>query len=139
MNYLKLFEEYNNLNYDVINDLELNSIIQLDFEYGSVLIGECFGYDFLEDYCDEFNDYSFFIEIQDIKVNDEKRNKGYGTQMMKETIKFIYKKFGKIDIYLNASKTEPKSMSNKKLSEWYSNFGFKEILDEGNILMVKNP
>lgn len=127
----------NKKTFKVTDDLENNSIIELDFEEGSIVIGEAFDDGLLDEYEKEFSDLSSYAEIQGVEVDRSRRGKGAGTKMMRESISYIYEKFGLVDIFLNASKTDTNGLSDRQLANWYKKFGFKELLDQGNVLMVK--
>lgn len=106
------------------------------------VIFDAYEYEF-EDVLDEdtFNDLypdSEIVKIEHIEVNDNYKNYGIGTELMKRGMALM-KKNGYKQFYLNASPMGNNGLDTKNLVEFYKKFGFTEILNQGhNVLMGIN-
>lgn len=74
-------------------------------------------------------------DLKCIDVDDNYKNYGIGSQLMKRGIELM-KKNGYNQFYLNASPMGFKGLGTMDLVEFYKKFGFKELLNQGhNVLM----
>jgi GNAT superfamily N-acetyltransferase len=92
---------------------------------------------------DVFDEYSFselypdseIVKIEHIEVNDDYKNSGIGSQLMKRGMELM-KKNGYNQFYLNASPMGFKGLNTMDLVDFYKKFGFKELINQGhNVLM----
>jgi GNAT superfamily N-acetyltransferase len=90
---------------------------------------------FDEDTFDEIYPDSEIVKIEHIEVDDNYKNSGIGSELMKHGMKLM-KKNGYNQFYLNASPIGFKGLGTMDLVEFYKKFGFKELLNQGhNVLM----
>jgi len=103
------------------------------------ILFDAYQYEF-EDVFDEdtFNEMypdSEIVKIEHIDVDDNYKNSGIGSQLMKRGMELM-KKNGYNQFYLNASPMGFKGLGTMDLVEFYKKFGFKELLNQGhNVLM----
>lgn len=90
---------------------------------------------FDEDTFDEMYPDGEIVKIEHIDVDDNYKNSGIGSQLMKRGMELM-KKNGYNQFYLNASPMGFKGLGTMDLVEFYKKFGFKELLNQGhNVLM----
>ena len=90
---------------------------------------------FDEDTFDEIYSDSEIVKIEHIEVDDNYKNSGIGSELMKRGMELM-KKNSYNQFYLNASPMGFKGLRNMDLVEFYKKFGFKELLNQGhNVLM----
>lgn len=90
---------------------------------------------FDEDTFNEIYPDSEIIKIEIIEVDDNYKNSGIGSELMKRGMELM-KKNGYNQFYLNASPMGFKGLSTMDLVNFYKKFGFKELLNQGhNVLM----
>lgn len=90
---------------------------------------------FDEDTFNELYSDSEIVKIEHIEVDDNYKNSGIGSELMKRGMKLM-KKNGYSQFYLNASPMGFKGLSTTDLVDFYKKFGFKELLNQGhNVLM----
>ena len=78
---------------------------------------------------------SEIVKIEHIEVDDNYKNSGIGSELMKRGMELM-KKNGYNQFYLNASPMGFKGLGTMDLVEFYTKFGFKELLNQGhNVLM----
>jgi GNAT superfamily N-acetyltransferase len=78
---------------------------------------------------------SEIVKIEHIEVDDNYKNSGIGSELMKRGMELM-KKNGYNQFYLNASPMGFKGLGTMDLVEFYKKFGFKELLNQGhNVLM----
>jgi GNAT superfamily N-acetyltransferase len=81
---------------------------------------------------------SKIVKIEHIEVDDDYKNSGIGSQLMKYGMELM-KKNGYNQFYLNASPMGFKGLTTMDLVDFYKKFGFKELLNQGhNVLMGVN-
>jgi len=90
---------------------------------------------FDEETFDEIYPDSEIVKIEHIEVDDNYKNFGIGSELMKRGMKLM-KRNGYNQFYLNASPMGFKGLGTMDLVEFYKKFGFKELLNQGhNVLM----
>lgn len=90
---------------------------------------------FDEDTFDEMYPDSEIVKIEHIEVDDNYKNSGIGSELMKHGMELM-KKNGYNQFYLNASPMGFKGLNTMDLVNFYKKFGFKELLNQGhNVLM----
>jgi GNAT superfamily N-acetyltransferase len=90
---------------------------------------------FDEDTFDEIYPDSEIVKIEHIEVDDNYKNYGIGSELMKRGMELM-KGNGYNQFYLNASPMGFKGLGTMDLVEFYKKFGFKELLNQGhNVLM----
>lgn len=90
---------------------------------------------FDEDSFDEMYPDIEIVKIEHIEVDDNYKNYGIGSQLMKRGMGLM-KNNGYNQFYLNASPMGSKGLSTIDLVDFYKKFGFKELLNQGhNVLM----
>ena len=90
---------------------------------------------FDEDTFNELYPDSEIVKIEHIEVDDNYKNSGIGSELMKRGMELM-KKNGYNQFYLNASPMGFKGLGTMDLVEFYTKFGFKELLNQGhNVLM----
>ena len=93
---------------------------------------------FDEDTFDELYPDSEIVKIQSIQVDDDYKNSGIGSELMKLGMNLM-RKNGYKQFYLNASPMGFKGLGTTDLVSFYKKFGFKELLNQGhNVLMGIN-
>lgn len=103
------------------------------------ILFDAYQYEF-EDVFDEdtFNEMypdTEIVKIEHIEVDDNFKNYGIGSQLMKRGMELM-KKNGYNQFYLNASPMGFKGLGTVDLVDFYKKFGFKELLNQGhNVLM----
>lgn len=110
------------------NNLKIGSI-SIEFMYNP------YEYEF-EDVFDEetFNEIfpkDEIIKISHLVVNDKFKNQGIATTLMNKALSNMKKK-GYTQFYLNASPMGYTGLNLSNLVGFYSKFGFKELLHQGN-------
>ena len=106
------------------------------------ILFDAYQYEF-EDVFDEdtFNEMypdAEIVKIEHIEVDDNYKNSGIGSQLMKRGMELM-KKNGYNQFYLNASPMGFKGLRTMDLVDFYKKFGFKELLNQGhNVLMGVN-
>lgn len=104
------------------------------------ILFEPYQYEFY-DIIDEDTFYELYpeseiVKIEHIKVDEEYRNSGVASKLMKRGIRLM-KENGLKQFYLNASPIGSKGLNKKELLQFYKKFGFKKLLDQGNnVLMI---
>ena len=125
-------------NEDERTTLSLNGI-------GSIVITETTPeYEFVDDIsADELenldlDEYNFISKIEDLRINDGYKGKGYAKLLMNKALDYIDENYS-YPIYLNASPMQSDGMLNlNDLTAFYEKFGFKVFKREGNNnLMIK--
>ena len=90
---------------------------------------------FDEDTFDELYPDSSIVKIEHIEVDDNYKNSGIGSELMKRGMELM-RKNGYNQFYLNASPMGFKGLETVDLVNFYKKFGFKELLNQGhNVLM----
>src|SRR5690625_1051636 len=90
---------------------------------------------FDEDTFDELYPDIEIVKIEYIEVDDNYKNFGVGSELMQRGMELM-KKNGYSQFYLNASPMGFKGLGTMDLVEFYKKFGFKELLNQGdNVLM----
>ena len=90
---------------------------------------------FDEDTFEELYPNSEIVKIEHIEIDDNYKNSGIGSELMKRGMELM-KKNGYNQFYLNASPMGFKGLGTMDLVEFYKKFGFKELLSQGhNVLM----
>jgi GNAT superfamily N-acetyltransferase len=90
---------------------------------------------FDEDTFEELYPNSEIVKIEHVEVDDNYKNSGIGSELMKRGMELM-KKNGYNQFYLNASPMGFKGLGTMDLVEFYKKFGFKELLNQGhNVLM----
>jgi GNAT superfamily N-acetyltransferase len=90
---------------------------------------------FDEDTFEELYPNIEIVKIEHIEVADNYKNSGIGSELMKRGMKLM-KKNGYNQFYLNASPMGFTGLKTMDLVEFYKEFGFKELLNQGhNVLM----
>ena len=90
---------------------------------------------FDEDTFEKLYPSSEIVKIENISVDDNYKNSGIGSELMKRGMELM-KKNGYNQFYLNASPMGFKGLGTMDLVNFYKKFGFKELLNQGhNILM----
>lgn len=103
------------------------------------ILFDAYQYEF-EDVFDEdtFNEMypdSEIVKIEHIEVDDNYKNSGVGSELMKRGMELM-KKNGYNQFYLNASPMGFNGLGTMDLVDFYKKFGFKELLNQGhNVLM----
>ena len=112
---------------------------------GSIVITETTPeYEFVDDISEnelenlDIDEDDFISKIEDLRINDEYKGKGYAKLLMKEALNYIDENYS-YPIYLNASPMQSDGMLNlNQLTEFYKKFGFKVFKRQGNNnLMIK--
>lgn len=104
-----------------------------------VILFDAYQYEFEdvfdEDIFDELYPDIEIVKIEHIEVDDNYKNSGIGSQLMKRGMQLM-KKNGYNQFYLNASPMGFKGLGTMNLVDFYKKFGFKELLNQGhNVLM----
>ena len=100
---------------------------------------DAYQYEF-DDVFDEDSFYDIYpddniVKIEHIKVNDDYKNTGIGSELMRRGIGFM-RKSGYNQFYLNASPMGFSGLNISDLVKFYKKFGFKVLLNQGhNVLM----
>jgi GNAT superfamily N-acetyltransferase len=90
---------------------------------------------FDEDTFEKLYPNSEIVKIEHIEVDDNYKNFGIGSELMKLGMELM-KKNGYNQFYLNASPIGFKGLETMELVDFYKKFGFKELLNQGhNVLM----
>ena len=90
---------------------------------------------FDEDTFNELYPDSSIVKIEHIEVDDNYKNSGIGSELMKRGMELM-RKNGYNQFYLNASPMGFKGLETVDLVNFYKKFGFKELLNQGhNVLM----
>ena len=90
---------------------------------------------FDEDTFNELYPDSSIVKIEHIEVDDNYKNSGIGSELMKRGMELM-RKNGYNQFYLNASPMGFKGLETADLVNFYKKFGFKELLNQGhNVLM----
>jgi len=90
---------------------------------------------FDEDTFEELYPNSKIVKIEHIEVDDNYKNYGIGSELMKRGMELM-KNNGYNQFYLNASPMGFKGLGTMDLVKFYKKFGFKELLNQGhNVLM----
>lgn len=90
---------------------------------------------FDEDTFEELYPNIEIVKIEHIEVDDNYKNSGIGSELMKRGMKLM-KKNGYNQFYLNASPMGFTGLKTMDLVEFYKEFGFIELLNQGhNVLM----
>jgi GNAT superfamily N-acetyltransferase len=90
---------------------------------------------FDEDTFDELYPDSEIVKIEHIEVDDNYKNSGIGSELMKRGMELM-KGNGYNQFYLNASPMGFKGLGTMDLVDFYKKFGFKKLLNQGhNVLM----
>lgn len=140
-----LFEQRLNIRYLISSD---EDNVTITARINNNIIGKIVFEEMIDSYEYEFSDvftydefYSIFkddniTKIDYIDVNDNYKNKGIGTELMKIGLNYM-KKRGDTQFYLNASPMGFSGLRLMDLVEFYKAFGFFEIKHQGgNILMA---
>jgi GNAT superfamily N-acetyltransferase len=90
---------------------------------------------FDEETFDEIYPDSEIVKIEHIEVDDNYKNSGIGSELMKRGMELM-KKNGYNQFYLNASPMGFKGLGTMGLVEFYKKFGFKELLNQGNNVLM---
>jgi len=103
------------------------------------ILYDAYHYEF-EDVFDEdtFNEIypdSEIVKIEYIEVDDNYKNSGIGSELMKRGMELMKKK-GYKQFYLNASPMGFKGLGTMDLVDFYKKFGFKELLNQGNNVLM---
>lgn len=98
------------------------------------ILFDSYQYEF-EDVFDEIYPDIEIVKIERIEVDDNYKNSGIGSQLMKCGMELM-KKNGYNQFYLNVSPMGFKGLGTTDLVDFYKKFGFKELLNQGhNVLM----
>lgn len=93
---------------------------------------------FDEDTFEKLYPDSEIVKIEHIEVDDNYKNSGIGSELMKRGMEMM-KKNGYKQFYLNASPMGFKGLSTMDLVDFYKKFQFKELKNQGhNVLMGVN-
>lgn len=124
------------INRKVIGKVVINFIGDGYWEFEEVIKDP--EYDFSEaDYKKIFPN-NRFAEIQELKVNDDERGKGYAKQLMNLAMKYARSK-GETVMYLNAAPIGQTGLSIGKLVDFYKSLGFQVVIDDDhNVEMFAN-
>ena len=96
---------------------------------------DAYQYEFDEDTFNEMYPDTEIVKIEHIEVDDNYKNLGIGSELMKRGMQLM-KKNGYNQFYLNASPIGFKGLGTMDLVDFYKKFGFKELLNQGhNVLM----
>jgi GNAT superfamily N-acetyltransferase len=103
------------------------------------ILFDSYEYEF-EDVFDEDLFYKIYpndeiVKIEHLEVNDNYKNLGIGTELMKRGIALM-KKNGYNQFYLNASPMGRSGLDIMDLVIFYKKFGFKELLNQGNNVLM---
>jgi len=142
----------NNLNENINNDIKyglsqdedrltINAYIN-NSKVGSVTSAEIFdayNYDF-DDIFSEDEFYEIFtddilVKIEHLEIDDNYKGKGIGTTLMNKMMNLLNKK-GHKQLYLNASPMGFSGLNLYDLVEFYKGFGFKELKNQGNNVIM---
>lgn len=99
------------------------------------LLFDSYSYEF-EDIFDEDEFYELYpddiiIKIEDVRVNDECKGMGIGSELMKRGMRLMQSQ-GYKQYFLNASPMGREGLDLSDLVDFYKKFGFKELLHQGN-------
>lgn len=92
--------------------------------------------DFDEDDFDKMFPHDVIVKIEHIEIEDDYKNEGIGTELMKYGME-IMKKKGYKQFYLNASPMGFSGLRISDLIKFYKKFKFKVILNQGNNALMK--
>lgn len=103
------------------------------------LLFDAYEYEF-EDVIDEDSFYNLYpdseiIKLSHLTVDDNYLNTGVGTQLVKNGINLMKNK-GYKQFYLNASPMGFNGLRLPDLVNFYKKFGFKELLNQGNNVLM---
>lgn len=150
MKYIKSFDNFivesTNIKYkkDISDEdnIGINAYLN-NKKIGSVsmeIMYDSYGYEF-DDVFDEDEFYELFtddsiVKISHIVVDNEYKNSGVGSELMKRAMKLM-KKEGYTQFYLNASPMGSDGLALDDLVAFYKKFGFEEILHQGGNVLMK--
>lgn len=140
MKYIKLFESFNDIEFNIDIDDEYTEIIASvgGDEIGKLVLCELidsYSYEF-DDVFDEDTFYELFpndliIKVEHIEIGNEYKSSGYGRKIMLYGLEYMKNK-GYTQFYLNASPMGFDGLRTDELVEFYESVGFKVILDQGH-------
>ncbi|NHQ84872.1 GNAT family N-acetyltransferase [Iodobacter sp. HSC-16F04] len=76
-----------------------------------------------------------YLHLYEIIVEEKHRNKGHGTQIVKEILR-LAKDHNRKEIYLTPRSLDP-TVSTKILIYWYESFGFKKMTNSSEMFELK--
>jgi len=139
-----LTENVNNITYKKSVDEDRTTITAYinNNKVGSLsmeILFDAYQYEFEDvfdvDTFEELYPNSEIVKIEHIEIDDNYKNSGIGSELMKRGMELM-KKNGYNQFYLNASPMGFKGLGTMDLVEFYKKFGFKELLNQGhNVLM----